>query len=45
MPHSVASVVGLHCLPVTLLGVSILKWFKNVILTDEVKIEGNLHLI
>ena len=28
MPHSVASDLGLHCLPVTLLGVSRLQWVK-----------------
>ena len=26
MPHSAASDLGLHCLPITLLGVSRLKW-------------------
>ena len=26
MPHSVASDLGLHCLPITLLGVSRLQW-------------------
>ena len=29
IPHSVASDLGLHCLPNTLLGVSRLKWVKN----------------
>ena len=29
MPHSAASDLGLHCLPVTHLGVSSLKWVKN----------------
>ena len=28
MPHSVASDLGLHCLPTTLLGVSRLQWVK-----------------
>ena len=28
MPHSVASDLGLHCLPITLLGVSRLQWVK-----------------
>ena len=28
MPHSAASDLGLHCLPVTLLGVSRLQWVK-----------------
>ena len=27
-PHSVASDVGLHCLPITCLGVSGLQWVK-----------------
>ena len=31
MPHSVASDLGLHCLPITLLGVSSLQWVKMVI--------------
>ena len=30
-PHSAASDLGLHCLPVTLLGVSRLQWVKNKI--------------
>ena len=29
MPHSVASDLGLHCLPNTLLGVSRLQWVKQ----------------
>ena len=29
MPHSVASDLGLHCLPITLLGVSILQWING----------------
>ena len=29
MPHSVASDLGLHSLPVTLLGVSRLQWVKE----------------
>ena len=32
MPHSVASDLGLHCLPVTLLGVSRLQWVNNSLL-------------
>ena len=28
MPHSAASDLGLHCLPITLLGVSRLQWVK-----------------
>ena len=31
MPHSAASDLGLHCLPITFLGVSRLLWFKQVI--------------
>ena len=30
-PHSVASDLGLYCLPVTLLGVSRLQWLKGVV--------------
>ena len=30
MPHSAASDLGLHCLLITLLGVSRLKWVKNM---------------
>ena len=29
MPHSVASGLGLHCLPITLLGTSRLQWVKS----------------
>ena len=29
MPHSVASDLGLHCLPITLLWVSRLQWVKQ----------------
>ena len=29
MPRSVASELGLHCLPITLLGVSELKWVNT----------------
>ena len=28
MPHSAASDLGLHCLPISLLGVSRLQWVK-----------------
>ena len=28
MPYSAASDLGLHCLPISLLGVSLLKWVK-----------------
>ena len=30
MPHSAASDLGLHCLPIILLGVSNLKWVKEI---------------
>ena len=38
MPHSVVSDLGLHCLPVTLLGVSRLQWVKasSKILADNI---------
>ena len=29
MPHIVASDLGLHCLPITLLGISRLQWVKS----------------
>ena len=29
MPHSVASALGLHCSPVTILGLCRLKWVKS----------------
>ena len=29
MPHSAASDLGLHCLPITLLGISRLQWVKG----------------
>ena len=29
MPHSVASDLGVHCLPITLLGVSRLQWVNG----------------
>ena len=29
-PHSVASDLGLHCLPITLLRVSCLQWVKHI---------------
>ena len=31
-PHSAASGLGLHCLPITLLGVSRLQWVKELLL-------------
>ena len=30
MPHSAASDLGLHCLPITRLGVSRLQWVKDL---------------
>ena len=33
-PHFVASDQGLHCLPVTFLGVSRLQWDKNSLRSD-----------
>ena len=33
MPHSVASDLGLHCLPITLLQVSQLQWINTLIIT------------
>ena len=44
MPHSVASDLGLHCLPVTLLGVSRLKWVKGPFLTWFHMHEGPVSL-
>ena len=35
MPHSAASDLGLHCLPITLLGVSRLKLVKDLYLWDD----------
>ena len=35
MPHSVVSDLGLHCLPVTPLGVSSLQWVKDRIESSE----------
>ena len=40
MPHSAASDLGLHCLPITLLGVSSLQWIKAKVFIDT----GNLHV-
>ena len=34
-PHFAASHLGLHCFPVTLLGVSRLQWVKPVKLSDK----------
>ena len=30
MPHSAVSDLGLHCLPITLLGVSQLQWVRGI---------------
>ena len=38
MPHSVASDLGLHCSPITLLGISRLNWVK---VGSYFQIEGN----
>ena len=35
MLHSVTSDLGLHCLPVTLLGVSRLQWIKNCLMSGN----------
>ena len=44
MPHSVASDLGLHCLPFTLLGVSRLHWVRvNKELYHNCGRLGNLH--
>ena len=42
MPHSVASDLGLHCLPITLLGVSRLQMFKLRTNTVRVKVSEYL---
>ena len=36
MPLSVASDLGLHCLPITLLGVSRLQWVKAIVISGKV---------
>ena len=36
MPHYVASDQGLHCLPMTLLRVSRLKWVKKTLISENV---------
>ena len=33
MPHNAVSYLGLHCLLITLLGVSLLKWVNSLIQT------------
>ena len=40
MPHSVASDLGLHCLPITLLWISRLQWVKTLskIVADDILI-------
>ena len=43
-PHSVTSDLGLHCLPITLLGVSRLQWVRvNKELYQNCGRFGNLH--
>ena len=40
MPHSAASDLGLHCLPITLIGVSRLQWVKsahNIYFHEDIK--------
>ena len=39
--HSVASDLGLHCLPITLLEVSRLQWVNNVMLLSKIFQEKN----
>ena len=36
MPHSAASDLGLHCLPITLLGVSRLQWVNTGIIFGQI---------
>ena len=43
MPHSVASDLGLHCLPVTRLGVSGLRWVNASVLSVCLPICQSLH--
>ena len=35
MPHSAASDLGLHCFPITLLGVSRLQWVNSVVISSH----------
>ena len=42
MPHSAASDLGLHCLPVTLLWVSQIQWVKKSICSVFFVSKGNL---
>ena len=44
MPHSVASGLGLHCLPVALLGVSRQKWAKYLDTLTLYHIHFNLFI-
>ena len=46
-PRSVASDLGLHCLPVTRLGVSSLKWGYNseTVRTETIIETGNAHVL
>ena len=36
MPLSVVSDLGLHCLPITLLRVSLLQWVKQIIVSARI---------
>ena len=38
-PHSAASNLGLHCLPITLLQVSRLQWVKGLFFVKDIKIK------
>ena len=46
MPHSEASDLGLHCLPITLLRVSLLQWVKKhkIICCKEVAVLERLNI-
>ena len=48
-PHSVASDLGLHCLPVTLLGLSRLQWVRALLMSTynlcfHVEIQKNTNI-
>ena len=42
MPHSAASDLGLHCLPITLLGVSRLQWVNWKVLLFFLYLQENI---
>ena len=42
MPHSAASDLGLHCLPITLLRVSQLQWVKGMLETYRQQSPGSI---